>query len=74
MVLAMRTEFAVVGLLALAGCGGSAATSGTAGSVPPSSVGAPNAPATDRVLPVLIRDLRARGYRFVTVWTMVDAR
>ncbi len=37
-------------------------------------VGAPNAPATDRVLPVVIRNLRARGYRFVTVRTMVDAR
>jgi peptidoglycan/xylan/chitin deacetylase (PgdA/CDA1 family) len=37
-------------------------------------VGAPNAPATDHVLPVVIRDLRARGYRFVTVRTMVEAR
>jgi peptidoglycan/xylan/chitin deacetylase (PgdA/CDA1 family) len=30
-------------------------------------VGAPNAPATDRALPVIIGQLRARGYRFVTV-------
>jgi peptidoglycan/xylan/chitin deacetylase (PgdA/CDA1 family) len=37
-------------------------------------VGAPNAPATDRVLPVVIRGLRARGYRFVTVRKMVEGR
>lgn len=37
-------------------------------------IGAPNAPATDRALPVIIRDLRARGYRFVTVRQLVEER
>lgn len=37
-------------------------------------VSPPNAPATDRALPVIIRDLRDRGYRFVTVRQLVDER
>lgn len=37
-------------------------------------VGPPNAPATDQALPAIIRDLRARGYRFVTVRKLVGGR
>lgn len=37
-------------------------------------VGPPNAPATGRALPVIISDLRARGYRFVTVQRLIDER
>ncbi|MDQ6746085.1 MAG: polysaccharide deacetylase family protein [Actinomycetota bacterium] len=34
-------------------------------------VGAPNAPATDRALPEIIAGLRARGYRLVTLRTLL---
>jgi peptidoglycan/xylan/chitin deacetylase (PgdA/CDA1 family) len=37
-------------------------------------VGPPNAPATGQALPVIINDLRARGYRFVTVRQLIDER
>jgi peptidoglycan/xylan/chitin deacetylase (PgdA/CDA1 family) len=37
-------------------------------------VGPPNAPATDRALPVIISDLRTRGYKFVTVRQLIDER
>jgi peptidoglycan/xylan/chitin deacetylase (PgdA/CDA1 family) len=37
-------------------------------------VGPPNAPATDRALPVIISELHARGYRFVTVRQLIQER
>jgi peptidoglycan/xylan/chitin deacetylase (PgdA/CDA1 family) len=36
-------------------------------------IGAPNAPATARALPVIIRTLRSRGYRFVTLRALLSS-